>query len=379
MILALGAGTFMLRDAATAGVIGAQKGYAGDDGPAIQAWLDTPGGIVVSKSGDVYFADSNNHVIRRIDPNNVITTVAGNHDRGAGFSGDFGPAREAQLDTPDGVAIAPDGDLLVADSRNHRVRRVDRDTGQIVTVAGAGEAGFDGDDQPATSAALFTPSAVAIAPNGDIYIADTLNYRVRMIDHATGLIHTVAGDGRPGAEGQPVGDGGPATRAHINMPSDVAIAPNGDIYVADMHHQRVRRVDAKTRLISTVAGNGRWGNSGDGGPAVDASLAGPAGVAVVADAGGRLTLFITDFYNSRVRAVGPDGIIRNVSDGGRGAFDAPTRVAFAPGKGWLYVADSSRDQLVVLNIARLAPELAPPPRRDPVRSSRSDEPARIDP
>ena len=363
--IALGAGTFMLREAATAAaVIGEQKGYAGDDGPAIQAWLDTPGGIVVSSAGDVYFADSNNHVIRRIDPNNVITTVAGNHDLGAGFSGDFGPARQAQLDTPDGVALAPDGDLLVADSRNNRVRRVDRETGVIQTVAGSGDAAFDGDDRPATQAALFTPSAVAVAPSGDIYIADTLNYRVRMIDHATGFVHTVAGDGKPGGQGDEesgVGDGGPAVRAHINMPSDVAIGPTGDIYIADMHHQRVRRVDAKTRVITTVAGNGRWGNTGDGGPAIAASLAGPAGVAVVADAAGRVTLFITDYYNSRVRAVGPDGIIRNVSDGGRGAFGAPTRVAFAPRRGWLYVADSSRDQLVVLNISRLAPTLAPAP------------------
>ena len=318
----------------------------------------------MSSAGDVYFADSNNHVIRRIDPNNVITTVAGNHDLGAGFSGDFGPARQAQLDTPDGVALAPDGDLLVADSRNNRVRRVDRETGVIQTVAGSGDAAFDGDDRPATQAALFTPSAVAVAPSGDIYIADTLNYRVRMIDHATGFVHTVAGDGKPGGQGDDesgVGDGGPAVRAHINMPSDVAISPTGDIYIADMHHQRVRRVDAKTRVITTVAGNGRWGNTGDGGPAIAASLAGPAGVAVVADAAGRVTLFITDYYNSRVRAVGPDGIIRNVSDGGRGAFGAPTRVAFAPRRGWLYVADSSRDQLVVLNISRLAPTLAPAP------------------
>src|SRR6185295_15136756 len=120
------------------------------------------------------------------------------------------------------------------------------------TIAGSSENGYDGDEKPAIEAALNTPSAVAAATNGDIYIADTLNYRIRMVDAKTGLIHTVAGDGAPG-DGNDVGDGGPATSAHLNMPSDVAIASNGDIYVADMHHNRVRKVDARTRLISTVA------------------------------------------------------------------------------------------------------------------------------
>jgi DNA-binding beta-propeller fold protein YncE len=158
------------------------------------------------------------------------------------------------------------------------------------------------------------------------------------------------------------------------MPSDVAIGPNGDIYTADMHHQRVRKIDARTRLITTVAGTGRWGNSGDGGPATGATLAGPAGIAVVGDAGEKVTLFIADFYNGRVRAVGPDGIIRDVSDGLHEAFDAPTRVAYAPQGGWLYVTDSSRDRLVILNIPKIAPTLvqarpvAPPsPSRAPSR------------
>ncbi|HUR32755.1 MAG TPA: glycosyltransferase [Vicinamibacterales bacterium] len=372
MVAALGAGTLMLREAATAQVIGARKGYAGDNGPAIDAWLDTPGGIVVSRSGDVLFADSNNHVVRRIDPTNNISTVVGNYAAGAGFSGDYGPATAAQLDTPDGVSIAPDGDLVIADSHNGRVRRIDLPTQTIMTIAGTGQGRYNGDEIPATEAALNNPSGVAAAPNGDIYIADTLNYRVRMIDHATGLIHTIAGDGEAGDDDFNVGDNGPAVNAHLNMPSDVALAPNGDIYIADMHHQRVRRIDAKTRTITTVVGNGRWGNSGDGGPATQATLAGPAGIAVVPDAAGKLTLFIADYYNGRVRAVGPDGIIREVSDD-REAFGAPTRVAYAPRGGWLYVTDSSRDRLVVLNIAKVAPNLAPPaaqPRRLPPAPAR---------
>jgi trimeric autotransporter adhesin len=369
MIVALGAGTFMLREVATAEVIGARKGYAGDNGPAIQAWLDTPGGIAVAPNGDVYFADSNNHVIRQIDTRNNITTIVGNNALGPGYSGDFGLATRAQLNTPDGITIAPDGDLIVADSYNHRIRRVDRETAVITTIAGNGKIGSEGDERPAVDAALNYPDGLAAATNGDIYIADTLNYRVRMIDHATGFIHTIAGVGRPSRDGESVGDGGPAARALLNMPSDIAIAPNGDIYVADMHHQRVRRIDARTRLITTVVGSGRWGYSGDGGPATAAALAGPAGIAVVPDAGDKVTLFIADYYNGRVRAVGPDGIIRDVSDGGPEAFGAPTRVAFAPRGGWLYVADSSRDRLVVLNVRKIAPSLVRlrPPEGAPAR------------
>jgi len=366
MIVALGASTFMLREAATAQVIGGKKGYAGDYGPAISAWLDAPGGIAFARNGDMYIADSNNNVIRRIDARDHpdIEPYAGNYDLGSGFSGDNGPATEAQLDTPDGVAIAPDDDVIVADSHNDRIRRVDHPTGLITTIAGSGENGYDGDDKPATEAALNTPSAVAAAPNGDIYIADTLNYRVRMIEARTGLIRTVAGDGSPG-DSDNVGDGGPATSAHLNMPSDVAIAPNGDLYIADMHHNRVRKVDAKTRIITTVAGNGKWGFSGDDGPATEASFSGPAGIAVVAEPGGKVTLFIAAVYDGHVRAVGPDGIIRDLSDEGREAFGAPTRVAFAasgPRRGWLYVVDSSEDKIVPLIIPRIAPNLVPPPR-----------------
>jgi GT2 family glycosyltransferase len=365
---ALGAGTVMLREAVVGEVIGGRKGFAGDYGPLMEAWLDAPGGIAVAPNGDVFIADSNNDVIRRADArDNKMYPYAGNHDLGAGFSGDNGAATDAQLDTPDGVAIAPDGDVIVADSHNDRIRRIDRPTGLITTVAGSGENGYDGDEKPATEASLNTPSAVATASNGNIYVADTLNYRIRMIDAKTGLIHTIAGDGTPGANADDVGDGGPATTAHLNMPSDVAITPNCDgqkipcdIYIADMHHNRVRKVDGKTHIITTVAGNGKWARSGDDGPAVEASLAGPAGIALMPEPGGKVTIFIADFYNETVRAVGPDGIMRSVSDEGRVAFGTPTRVAYAPRRGWLYVADSSQDKIIPLIIPRLAPNLVAP-------------------
>ncbi len=348
MIVGIGSGTFMLREAATAVtlVIGGHNPDAAK-GASITAVLNTPGGIVVAGNGDVYLADSNNDVIKRYDRRVGISIVVGNG--ASGFSGDHGIATRAELDTPDGVAIAPDADLIVADSRNDRIRRVDSPTRIITTIAGSGKNGYDGDEKPATDAALNNPDAVAVAPNGDIYIADTFNNRIRMIDHATGMIHTVAGDGMTG-EGAAIGDGGPATAAHLFMPTDVQIAANGDLYIADMQHNRIRRVDAKTQTISTVAGDGMFGAAGDGGPATQASLANPAGVAVVEDSLGRMTIFIADYYNGSVRAVTPDGIMHNISEEGHRKFGAPSRVAYAPGTEWLYVADASNHEVVALNI-----------------------------
>jgi GT2 family glycosyltransferase/DNA-binding beta-propeller fold protein YncE len=352
MIVGIGAGTFMLREAANVAlVIGDQDG-SGSEGPTISAYLDTPGGIAVEPTnGDIYFADSNNNVIDRIDRRANVVTVVGNKTNG--FSGDNGPATRAQLDTPDGVAIAPDGDLIVADSHNHRIRRVDKPTQIITTIAGSGESGFEGEDVPALEAALNTPNAVFVTSNGDIYIADTLNNRVRMIDHATGFIRTVAGDGQTGGIG-PVGDGGPAIGAHLFMPSDVAVADNGDIYIADMHHNRVRKVDGRTRIITTIAGNGAFGPGGDDGPATQALLAGPAGIALVPDANGKVTIFIADYYNAFIRAVGPDGIMRNVAGEGRVVLGSPSRLAFEPRRGWLYVADSSNNRIVALTIPKIS-------------------------
>ena len=173
-----------------------------------------------------------------------------------------------------------------------------------------------------------------------------------MIDHRTNFIHTVAGDGETGGNG-PLGDGGSATSAHLFQPSDVAVATNGDIYIADMHHNRIRKVDGRSRIITTVAGSGVFGEEGDDGPATRASLAGPAGIALVENPPGRVsTIFIADYYNGTVRAV-RDGIMRNVSDEGRLAFGAPSRVAYDSRRGYLYVADSSNNQIVAVDIPKI--------------------------
>src|SRR5439155_15360939 len=174
-----------------------------------------------------------------------------------------------------------------------------------------------------------------------------------------------AGDGTAG-DAKNVGDGGPATAAHLNMPSDVAIdRATGDVYVADMHHNRVRKIDAKTHIISTVAGTGDWGFSGDGVPADRARLAGPAGIAIVDEPNGKVTIFIADSYNAVVRAVGPDGIIRDLRSDASVPLETPTRVAFVnngPHRGRLWVADPDGNALVSLQIPKIAPNLVPPPR-----------------
>jgi GT2 family glycosyltransferase/DNA-binding beta-propeller fold protein YncE len=361
MIVGVGAGTFMLREAANVVLVIGGGGTSGSaKAPTISAWLDTPGGIAIAPGGDIYFADSNNDVIDLFDKRLVVSRWIGNGT--TGFSGDGGPAIRAQLDTPDGVTVAPDGDLIVADSHNDRIRRVDRPTRIITTIAGSGENGYDGDEKPATEAALNTPNAVFAVANGDVYIADTLNNRIRKIDHATGMIHTVAGDGDTGA--QSAGDGGPATSAHLFMPSDVAVARNGDIYIADMHHNRIRRVDAKTGIIMTVAGDGSFGAAGDDGPATQASLAGPSGIALGEDAAGRVTMiFIADYYNALVRVVEADGTIGNLSDEGRLVLGAPSRVAFDSTRNRLYIADSSNNQIVAVDIPKNTARVQLVPRR----------------
>ena len=201
-------------------------------------------------------------------------------------------------------------------------------------------------------AALNTPNAVFASQRRHLRRRHA-EQPIRVIDAATGLIRTAAGDGN--GETGPIGDGGPATSAHLFMPSDVAVARNGDIYIADVHHNRIRMVDAKTGIIATVAGNGSFGNAGDDGPATAASLASPSGLALVEDPREGVTMiFIADYYNALVRAVGPHGLIRNVTDEGRLVLGSPSRVAFDAVRNRLYVADSSNNQIVAIDIPKVS-------------------------
>src|SRR5438552_2889415 len=235
------------------------SGYSGDGGPATAAALCDIRGIASDSSGNLFFGNECYNGVRRVDAvTHVITTVAGNGT--SGFSGDGGPATAAELDGPIGVAVDGAGNLFIADEFNRRVRRVDAATQVITTVAGTSTRGFSGDGGPATSAELDEPQDVTIDSAGNLFIADVGSSRIRRVDAATQVITTVAGSG--GGGGGFSGDGGLATSAFLDGPVQVAVDGAGNLFIADEFNGRVRRVDAATQIITTVAGNGTSGSSG---------------------------------------------------------------------------------------------------------------------
>jgi sugar lactone lactonase YvrE len=265
---------------------------SGDGGPATSASVAFPIGVAVDPQGNIFVTDSSD-VVRRVDAGTgIITTVAGNGT--SGFSGDGGPATSASLKFPEAVAVDPQDDLFIADFPNQRIRRVDGTTGIISTVAGNGTSGFSGDGGPAISAELFQPWGVALDAHGNLFIADEFNGRIRRVDAVTGIITTVAGDGDIAHSG----DGGQATSAGIGNPFGVAVDAQGNIFISAGWD--VRRVDAVAGIISTVAGQipPLLGFSGDGGPATSAGVRSNG---LVVDAEGRL--FIADAIDNRVRVV----------------------------------------------------------------------------
>ncbi len=284
-----------------------EASFSGDEGPAISASLNQLFGIAVDATGNLYIADLFNHRIRKVSPDGIITTVAGTGE--ASFSGDEGPATSASLNLPFDITVDAAGNLYIADKDNHRIRKVDT-AGIITTVAGTEEAGFSGDGGPATDAKLNFPRDVAVDVTGKLYIADTENFLVRKVS-ADGIISTVAGNGIF----KFAGDGGPATSALMNNPTSVALDAAGNLYIADLSNSRIRKV-SPGGVISTVAGNEIRGFSGDGGLATSASLNLPRGVAF--DTAGNL--YIADWLNQRIRKVSPGGIISTVAGNGERGF-----------------------------------------------------------
>jgi NHL repeat len=283
---------------------GGDNKFSGDGGLATEARLSHPEDVAVLPGGGFLIGDADNERVRRVSKDGIITTVAGGGARGP--RGDGGPATKARLSDPEGVAVLPDGGFLIADTGDQRVRRVFRN-GTITTVAGTGARGFSGDGGPAIAARLDHPSSVAVLRDGGFLIADWFNHRVRRVT-AAGIISTVAGTGS--GFGEEAGDGGLATAAAVD-PVGVAALPDGGFLIADEENSRVRRV-APDATISTVAGTGVGGFSGDGGPATAAQIANPGKVAVTPDGG----FVIADSGNGRVRQVAPDGTITTVAGPG---------------------------------------------------------------
>ena len=270
------------------------NGSGGDGGPATSAGINAPNAAVMTASGDILIADSNNNKIRKVSPDGTITTVAGTG--AAGFGGDGGPATAALLSFPADVAVTADGGYLIADNDNNRIRKVSA-AGTITTVAGTGVAGFSGDAGPATAATINDPAGVAAEADGSFAIDDLNNNRVRFVSPA-GTISTIAGTGAAGFGG----DGGPGTLAALNQPARVAVSATGEVYVADRVNNRVRRI-ATDGTITTVAGVGSASFSGDGGAATAAEINGPFGMTVLTDG----DLAVADTFNQRVRVVDLNG------------------------------------------------------------------------
>ena len=348
--------------------------YGGDGGPAVEAGLNYPEDVAVDGSGNLYIADTWNHRIRRVDAEGTITTVAGTGQRVeernifAGwigeYGGDGGPAVEAHLNHPRGVAVDGAGNLYVADTWNHLVRRVDA-AGTITTVAGSGtgtgrerynnQRGYSGDGGLAVEARLNYPAGLAVDGSGNLYITDAGNQRVRRVD-ATGIITTVAGNGARNYSG----DGGPAVEASLNFPVGLAVDGWGNLYIADAGNDRIRRVDRRG-VITTIAGVGHGRLSRKDGPAIMAVLDNPKGVAV--DGSGNL--YITDTWNNHIRRIDPMGIMTTIAgtlnsgnypqedfggDGGpaiRASLGFPRGIAVST-SGTVYVADRWNHRVRVL-------------------------------
>ncbi len=280
------------------------QGFSGDNGQATAAEMCHPAGIALDNSGHLFIADLGNNRIRELNlSTGVITTIAG--DGTEGFSGDNGPAIAAELNQPQDVAVDNAGHLFIADWLNSRVRDVNLSSGTITTVAGGATEGYSGDNGQATAAELSYPDGVAVDNAGRLIIADAGNSRVREVNLSTGVISTIAGNGTEGSSG----DNGPATQAELNGPSFMATDTAGDLFIGDFGSQRIREVNFSTGLISTVAGNGTGGYSGDNGPALDAEFCNP-GCGAVDSAG---NLYIADCLNNCVRVVTPGDVPISVS------------------------------------------------------------------
>ena len=282
------------------------QGFGGDNGPANVAELNDPYGVAADAAGNLFIADLSNNRIRKVDAaTHTITTIAGLGS--SGYSGDGGQASSAELNQPLGVALDGAGNLYIADADNDVVREINALTGIITTVAGNGVAGFSGDGGPATGAQLFFPFRVTVDGSGNLFITDSSG-AIRRVDAVTHLITTVAGTGTTGFSG----DGGPATAAQLAQPRGVTLDAKDNLYIADFLNMRIREVAAATGVITTVAGDGQFGGNtiGDGGPATNAQLYSPTEVAV--DAGG--SLYIADSQNHHVRLVSAaTGVINTIA------------------------------------------------------------------
>ncbi|MSR57543.1 MAG: hypothetical protein EXS05_07710 [Planctomycetaceae bacterium] len=334
-----------------------KAGYAGDGGAAIEAAVDGPFGLVLGPDAALYVCEIGNHCIRRIDERTgTISTVAGNGKKG--YAGDGGPATAATCNEPYEVRFDAAGHMYFVEMMNHLVRKVDARTKRMATIAGTGEAGFAGDGGPATSAQLKSPHSIALDRDGNLFIADIGNHRVRRVDARSGVIETVAGTGARGA----ATDGAPIAGTPLDGPRALDFEPSGQLLLALREGNAVFRVDWKGKKLVHLAGNGKPGYAGDKGPARQALLAGPKGIAVGPDG----DIYIADTESHTIRVIrSATGIIETlVGDGEPGdGPDGPPRACrldrphgvFVDAQGNVYIGDSSNHRVRKLVVDQDSP------------------------
>ena len=277
------------------------------DGASIRASLNNPFGVVRGPDGALWFCEYDGHRVRKIDDQGNVVTIVGNGE--AGFSGDGGPALEASLNRPHEIRFDAEGDLYIADMRNHAIRKVDLRTNRIETIAGDGTMGFSGDGGPAIKARLRQPHSIQFGPEGKLYIADTGNHRIRAIDLETKAISTLSGDG----ERNPTLDGAPYAGVSMNGPRSIDFDARGDLWIVLRNANQVFRLDMRAGTIHHIAGTGEKGFTGNGGPARLATLSGPKGIAIAPNG----DAYLADTESHTVRMIEAEsGILRLIAGTG---------------------------------------------------------------
>jgi streptogramin lyase len=331
-----------------------QDGYSGDGGPATAAAVSQPFGIVIGPDKALYVCEVGSHAIRRVDTTTgIITTVAGCGRKG--YSGNGGSATQAELNEPYEVRFDADGNMYFVEMQNHIVRKVDAKTGIISLVAGNGTQGFSGDDGPAVDAQLSRPHSIALDNAGQLYICDIGNHRVRKVDLKSGIISTFAGTG----ERKPTADGSPISGTPLNGPRALDFDGKHNLILALREGNAIYRMDLNSQTLHHLAGTGKQGYTGDGGPAIKARLSGPKGVSLAANG----DIYFADTESHTVRVVRSDsGIVETLvgngekGDGPNGnplhcTMDRPHGV-FVDHAGQVYIGDSNNHQVRIVTPAK---------------------------
>jgi len=326
-----------------------EKGYSGDGGPATAAKIDNPFGLVRGPDGAIWFCEYTGHKIRRVAPDGTISTIAGTGKEG--YSGDGGPALEATFNLPHELRFSPAGDLYVVDMKNNAVRKIDLKTKVISTVAGNGKPGYSGDDGAATAATLKQPHSIQFGPDGNLYICDIGNHVIRKLDLGNGVISTFAGTGVAGI----TPDNSPIKGTPLKGPRSLDFDNKGNLWLATREGNQVFKFDLHAGMIRHIAGTGKSGFTGHGGPALEANLSGPKGISV--DAQGNVWLADCESHSIRMieATTGKIQLIAGTGKKGNGGNGDPLQCAmgrphgvYCDADGTIFIGDSESHKVRLL-------------------------------